>query len=1143
MPLNVFTIAGEIKADMSAFDKSLRDAENKLRDTSKAIETTDRNATELGQTSNTTARSFDRFRESLAQSQTKLNQASDAFRKGAINSREMASALNQTGSAAARMDSKLKDTAARMQDLAAAGNKAKSSFGGSIGNSFLGNLGADALANSVQEIKQLAIEGIKLNASFDKLVRMTARLDSTFQSSGAIAKMKTDFQQLSTEIPHSADEIAKASFTLKSAFQGLTETDLVAYLKEFGNAATVSGVSIDEHASNIAALAKQYNIGKDGLREFSALITSAFGTALASDADVAKGFNDVLNAAKSTKQPLNDLTAAMSTLQSATGNAAQNTTLLENVYSKLTDGKYQEGFKAIGISVFDAEGNFRSLNSIIKDVAKTIEGLSDQQINEKFDFLKDARAREGFLTLARYAKEYNKQLAAGGDTQAFANNNKLMLDATENRWKLFSANIQNIQREAGGKLTQSFFEIADQPSFAAAAGDIANKFIAGLLKSLADGAKVIDQYFVGFWSTVLEGAGVISPTTGAAWMKSIDDFFADITGGIRRNQDDMTVAMKQSQIKSFSEIFNSPQATTEMKNSAKKSIDLLNQQLSQISNTIGKDSRLNEAGKEWAASLGTGIQTGAFVAVPKAQEAGTNIGNAVVTGANTSLATGRQTVQETANNLLPQLNPTQFFQVGFVPGQNVGQGLVAGINSQRQQVAIAANGLAMVAAAQISNALVTKSPSKVTTQIGVWVGEGLIIGMKNTFNDVKETAGNLAKQAIGEIKKQLTDFKKQLKDLNKENDTTVQGYGATFDARNAIANAEEFKSALEEIIKKRRELGQSLAVPLPANLTDANAELKNFARLQENADKLKNSVGDLFNKIDEILPKKDSIKELLELFGNPAATKLIEEAAIVRGKTIEQLKEMLIIAQRIAAIKELAAGAGKDVLPDFNPPAVSDPRVQVYDLEVDEKKYTGWTLIIDQLRERLKLLREDLPSIQDELTDVFLNLPEKFGDIFANAVSQWDGTLQGFFKSLAQGFKQMIQEIITQIIRLAVIKLVANIMSSFGGGAGGGSAPGNSSGITPGGGGIGGIGGRGVAGGIGGSLRGIMPSLAPPIAFAGSGGMMTGGGGQSQTNSNNRSNIFNITATGGTAEQNRQSASQIRREVTLALQHDQQRRK
>jgi lambda family phage tail tape measure protein len=55
--------------------------------------------------------------------------------------------------------------------------------------------------------------------------------------------------------------------------------------------------------------------------------------------------------------------------------------------------------------------------------------------------------------------------------------------------------------------------------------------------------------------------------------------------------------------------------------------------------------------------------------------------------------------------------------------------------------------------------------------------------------------------------------------------------------------------------------------------------------------------------------------------------------------------------------------------------------------------------------------------------------------VFANAVQEWDGTLSGFFKSLASGFKQMVQQILAELVRLMVIKAIMSIIgSAFGGG-------------------------------------------------------------------------------------------------------------
>lgn len=441
---SVFQLWGEIKANTQDFESSLRNAEQRLKATEQAIGATEARAKGLGQTSATTARQYEKLNERITQQRDKLLQAATAYQRGDISAKQFANALNSVGQAASNVDSRIKDSQARLTDF---GNRVKTAGTGL--SVFKGTLGALGFASLADEARQFATEGVKLFGTLDKLTRFTATLDKNFQSPKSLATFRRDIQQLSTEIPQSAESIAKASFTIKSAFQNLTQTELIAYLREFGIAATASNTDIASHAQNLAALAKQYNVTGNDLRSFSTLIASSFGQALASDSQVAQGFNQILNSAKSIKQPLADMVAAMSTLQSASSDASANTTLLLNVYSKLTDPKYIAGIQAMGVAVYDAAGNFRPLNQLINDMAKKLEGLSDKQVNDQLSWAKDAQAREGIKTLIRLVGDYNKQLSDGSDSKAFGAKTDVMLNSAEAKWQRFTNKIDILKMALG----------------------------------------------------------------------------------------------------------------------------------------------------------------------------------------------------------------------------------------------------------------------------------------------------------------------------------------------------------------------------------------------------------------------------------------------------------------------------------------------------------------------------------------------------------------------------------------------------------------------------------------------------------------------------------------------------------------------
>lgn len=437
--MNAFSLFGDLKVGTSAFENSLHEAEVRLNQTQRAIQDTEKSAERMGKTTATVARNFEKLNDTVETNRDRMRQAVDAYERGEISANKLSTVLRQTDTRVNGLNSRLKDTQSRLNDA----GRSASSFGSTFKQVFSATLLAGGVEGVTRSIANFGKESVQMFASLDKLVRMTANLDRNFRTADALNSFREDIQKLSTEIPHSAESIARASFSIKSAFSNLTQPELIDYLREFGRAATASGSDIDQHAQSMAALAKSYNITRDELPKLSALITSSFGQALASDSQVAAGFNTVLNAARSTKQPLEDLVGAMSTLQSVSSDAARNTNLLENVYAKLTDQKYIEGIEKLGVSVFDAQGNFRALNPIVNDLAKELAGLSDKELNEALGFAKDMQAREGLKALIRGVDGYTESVkGASAGTEEFDAKVSLMAESAdaklqrlENRWK------------------------------------------------------------------------------------------------------------------------------------------------------------------------------------------------------------------------------------------------------------------------------------------------------------------------------------------------------------------------------------------------------------------------------------------------------------------------------------------------------------------------------------------------------------------------------------------------------------------------------------------------------------------------------------------------------------------------------------
>ncbi len=788
------------------------------------------------------------------------------------------------------IQSEIKSTSKDVKNLATEGHKAKTSLDSAFKGGLIGGAIGSALPQVISQIHQIVAEGIRLNASFDKLTRFTSTLDKNFQTPVALKQFQDDIQELSTQIPQDADDIAKASFTIKSAFQNITEPELIDFLRQFGIAATASNTDIATHTENIAALAKQYGITAKELPKFNALIASSFGQALAKDSQVAEGFNQIINTAKSTKQPLESLIASMSTLQGASNDAAGNTTLLKNALEKLSDPEYQKGFKDIGIDVFDANHNFKDMAVLINEIAKQMEGLSDEDISKKFDFMRDQQAREGFLTLARNVKAFNEQLKQGGDLDAYGNKTGIMLNSTEARWKKFWANVVNGQRSFGNSISDSVLSIFDQQTagsqiqvfFVNAAALIA-KGIVGLLNifgSVASG--------LGFsvWNLFGGDAAEIEAQKVRV-QKEFDDMYQYIDN--EKQQFAKNVSKEDAQY--FKDIIASPNATEAMKLSALKSLNALEAgfkegtikaqevikqsgvtlktTLDQLAQNTQISPELRKQLKTEVTKIGEDVKQGVNDAKPKIAAANKDLQLALNKLLNDQRISSN--LKEAIKKELSGLNSAVLeskpviAKSGSLLGIDFTQNFANSLLSAKPKVEKAVRTLT-----GMENAAVQAQQSGV--KVGKYLGDGLLQGMNSKLGEIRSLSMLMGKTAesglntqliikspseitriIGEFfgegfaigienkidraknsAKKLADetikaFKEAVKEFNKlagASPDVVQGIQATNRVKDAT-------SKQQEIIDLRAKLKLNNYQPLPNTVGDTEKELADLKRVEE----------------------------------------------------------------------------------------------------------------------------------------------------------------------------------------------------------------------------------------------------------------------------------------------------------------------
>lgn len=176
----------------------------------------------------------------------------------------------------------------------------------------------------------------------------------------------------------------------------------------------------------------------------------------------------------------------------------------------------------------------------------------------------------------------------------------------------------------------------------------------------------------------------------------------------------------------------------------------MNRLTSTLANNAG---RIGSAISRWIGPAQASLSSVANAVAAKAgamKASGAKLGRAIVNGAKESANKLSGAVNSIINNAARAAggNSGAFHNVGV----NLARGLINGMDSMARQVANTAWNMGHNAAVHVKKGAVVKSPSRFTRQVGRFIDEGLILGMKDNLSGIVTTANMIGSKSVNEIK-------------------------------------------------------------------------------------------------------------------------------------------------------------------------------------------------------------------------------------------------------------------------------------------------------------------------------------------------------------------------------------------------------
>ena len=218
-------------------------------------------------------------------------------------------------------------------------------------------------------------------------------------------------------------------------------------------------------------------------------------------------------------------------------------------------------------------------------------------------------------------------------------------------------------------------------------------------------------------------------------------------------------------ILSLSNTLNGLQVTS---NVANQMAGISNSINSGANNVLGSMNRLTSTLANNAGRIGSAISRW----IGPAQASLSSVANAVAAKAGAMKASGAKLGRAIVNGAKESANKLGGAVNGIISnaaraagghsgafhnaGVNLARGLINGMDSMARQVANTAWNMGHNAAVNVKRGAVVKSPSRFTRQVGRFIDEGLILGMKDNLSGITSTANMIGSKSVNEIKNAMS---------------------------------------------------------------------------------------------------------------------------------------------------------------------------------------------------------------------------------------------------------------------------------------------------------------------------------------------------------------------------------------------------
>ncbi len=372
----------KLSSALKSLNGEIKNTQNQLKDVEKLLKMDPGNTELLAQKEKLLAQAVDETKQKLETLKTAANQANDALAKGEI-SQEQYDALQreiaETEQSLKSLETQANESAAAMQKIANSGEKLKTAGEGisNAGKKLMPvtaaatGLGAASLTTAANFESSMSQVQATMGITKDAMTTVNGQTVNTMDALNALAK------EMGASTAFSASECADALNYL--ALAGYSAQEMTDTLPIVLNLAAAGGIDLASASDMVtdAMSALGMETSDAGL-----MVDQMAKTASSTNTSVSQLGQAILTigaTAKSIKGGTAELNTALGILANNGIKGAEGGTKLRNIILSLqnpTDGAANK-LNELGVSVYDSEGNMRSLNDILGDLNTSMDGMTE----------------------------------------------------------------------------------------------------------------------------------------------------------------------------------------------------------------------------------------------------------------------------------------------------------------------------------------------------------------------------------------------------------------------------------------------------------------------------------------------------------------------------------------------------------------------------------------------------------------------------------------------------------------------------------------------------------------------------------------------------------------------------------------------